>query len=39
MLYKCRKMLKDIEDMEKPNCQSRSAKPQGTVKLRARIQG
>ncbi|XP_073387001.1 uncharacterized protein [Physcomitrium patens] len=33
-----RKMQRDIEDMEKPNCQSRSAKPQGTVRLRAKIQ-
>jgi hypothetical protein len=32
-------MMRDIEDMEKPNCQSKSSKPQGTVRLRARIQG
>nr|XP_024385024.1 uncharacterized protein LOC112286889 isoform X2 [Physcomitrium patens] len=33
-----RKMIRDIEDMEKPNCHSKATKPQGTVKLRARIQ-
>lgn len=34
-----RKMIRDIEDMEKPNCQSKSTKPQGTVRLRAKITG
>jgi hypothetical protein len=34
-----RKMLKDIEDMEKPNAQCRSTQPQGTIHLRQRIHG